>query len=51
MSEKKRVGLALCGSYCTYEKLFAEAAVGLGGGIAHDGDKLIVRRQAHSGGK
>lgn len=28
MSEKKRVGLALCGSYCTYEKLFA-AAVGL----------------------
>lgn len=25
MSEKKRVGLALCGSYCTYEKLFAAA--------------------------
>ena len=25
MSEKKRVGLALCGSYCTYDKLFAEA--------------------------
>ena len=24
--EKKRVGLALCGSYCTYEKLFAAAA-------------------------
>ena len=23
--EKKRVGLALCGSYCTYEKLFAAA--------------------------
>lgn len=23
MEEKKRVGLALCGSYCTYEKLFA----------------------------
>ena len=23
--EKKRVGLALCGSYCTYEKLFAVA--------------------------
>lgn len=25
MSEKKRLGLALCGSYCTYEKLFAAA--------------------------
>lgn len=25
MEEKKRVGLALCGSYCTYEKLFAAA--------------------------
>ena len=24
MNEKPRVGLALCGSYCTYEKLFAE---------------------------
>ena len=23
--EKKRLGLALCGSYCTYEKLFAQA--------------------------
>ena len=23
--EKRRVGLALCGSYCTYEKLFAAA--------------------------
>ena len=21
--ERKRLGLALCGSYCTYEKLFA----------------------------
>ena len=21
--EKKRLGLALCGSYCTYDKLFA----------------------------
>ena len=26
MSEKKKLGLALCGSYCTYEKLFAAAA-------------------------
>lgn len=25
MAEKKRVGLALCGSYCTYEKLFSVA--------------------------
>ena len=25
MEEKKRIGLALCGSYCTYEKLFAAA--------------------------
>ena len=25
MAEKKRLGLALCGSYCTYEKLFAAA--------------------------
>ncbi len=25
MSEKKRLGLALCGSYCTYDKLFAAA--------------------------
>ena len=25
MSEKKRLGLALCGSYCTYEKLFQHA--------------------------
>ena len=25
MSDKKRVGLALCGSYCTYEKVFAAA--------------------------
>lgn len=25
MSERKRLGLALCGSYCTYEKLFAAA--------------------------
>ena len=25
MSEKKRLGLALCGSYCTYEKLFEAA--------------------------
>lgn len=25
MSEKPRLGLALCGSYCTYEKLFAAA--------------------------
>lgn len=25
MNEKKRLGLALCGSYCTYEKLFAAA--------------------------
>lgn len=25
MTEKKRLGLALCGSYCTYEKLFAAA--------------------------
>ena len=25
MSEKKRLGLALCGSYCTYEKLFQAA--------------------------
>ncbi|MGI5976984.1 MAG: dipicolinate synthase subunit B [Candidatus Limivicinus sp.] len=25
MSVKKRLGLALCGSYCTYEKLFAAA--------------------------
>ena len=23
MENKKRLGLALCGSYCTYEKLFA----------------------------
>ena len=23
--EKRRVGLALCGSYCTYEKMFAAA--------------------------
>ena len=23
--EKKKLGLALCGSYCTYEKLFANA--------------------------
>ena len=26
MAEKKTLGLALCGSYCTYEKLFAAAA-------------------------
>lgn len=26
MDSKKRVGLALCGSYCTYEKLFAASA-------------------------
>ena len=26
MTEKKTLGLALCGSYCTYEKLFAAAA-------------------------
>ena len=25
MNEKKRLGLALCGSYCTYDKLFAAA--------------------------
>ena len=25
MEQKKRLGLALCGSYCTYEKLFAAA--------------------------
>lgn len=25
--EKKRLGLALCGSYCTYEKLFENASV------------------------
>lgn len=25
MNDKKRLGLALCGSYCTYEKLFAAA--------------------------
>jgi len=25
MEEKKRLGLALCGSYCSYEKLFAAA--------------------------
>lgn len=25
MEGKKKLGLALCGSYCTYEKLFAEA--------------------------
>ena len=25
MTEKKKLGLALCGSYCTYEKLFAAA--------------------------
>ena len=25
--EKRRVGLALCGSYCSYEKLFAAAAL------------------------
>ena len=25
MAEKKRLGLALCGSYCTYEKLFSQA--------------------------
>lgn len=25
MEEKKRLGLALCGSYCTYEQLFAAA--------------------------
>ena len=25
MKEKKMLGLALCGSYCTYEKLFAQA--------------------------
>ena len=25
--EKKRLGLALCGSYCTYEKLFEKASV------------------------
>lgn len=25
MSEKRRLGLALCGSYCTYEKLFEAA--------------------------
>lgn len=25
MEAKKRLGLALCGSYCTFEKLFAEA--------------------------
>lgn len=25
MDDKKRIGLALCGSYCTYEKLFAAA--------------------------
>ena len=25
MSEKKRLGLALCGSYCSYDKLFAAA--------------------------
>ena len=28
MGEKKKLGLALCGSYCTYEKLF-KAAEGL----------------------
>ena len=27
--EKKRLGLALCGSYCTYEKLFAALLYGL----------------------
>ena len=26
MNERKRLGLALCGSYCTYDKLFAAAA-------------------------
>ncbi|MEI3101804.1 MAG: hypothetical protein V8T45_08560 [Oscillospiraceae bacterium] len=25
IESKKRLGLALCGSYCTYEKLFAAA--------------------------
>ena len=25
MENKKRLGLALCGSYCTYEKLFKAA--------------------------
>ena len=25
MKEKLKLGLALCGSYCTYEKLFAAA--------------------------
>ena len=25
MNDRKRLGLALCGSYCTYEKLFAAA--------------------------
>ena len=25
MKERKRLGLALCGSYCTYEKVLAEA--------------------------
>ena len=25
MSKKPRLGLALCGSYCTYEMLFAAA--------------------------
>ena len=25
MENKKRLGLALCGSYCTYEKLFQAA--------------------------
>ena len=31
MEQKKRLGLALCGSYCTYEKLFAAAE-----GLAED---------------
>ena len=25
MTEKKKLGLALCGSYCTYDKVFAAA--------------------------
>ena len=25
MKERKRLGLALCGSYCTYEKVLKEA--------------------------
>ena len=27
MGEKKIVGLALCGSYCSYDKVFAAAGV------------------------